>query len=71
MSVLPLEVSAGQEAVRKSQKEGDISPGVDVFSFSHQSVSLDDESLPFADPQSLSSVNCATNVTSLVTHFGH
>lgn len=50
-SVLPVAVSAEQEAVRKSWKEGDNCPTVDAFSFSHQSVSLDDESLPSAEPQ--------------------
>lgn len=43
MSVLPIAVSAGQD-VRKSQKEGNNYPTVDVFSFSHHSVSLYDES---------------------------
>lgn len=37
--------------VKKSQEEGDNGPAVDIFSFSHQSVSLDDESLSSADPQ--------------------
>ena len=49
MSVLLAAVSAGQGAVRKSQKEGDICSNTDLFSVSCQSLSLHKESLPFAD----------------------
>lgn len=73
-SVLPVAVSAEKAAVRKSRKEGDNCPTVDAFGFSHQSVSLDEESLPSAEPQvcqDLELSGLTTNGTSLVTYFGH
>lgn len=61
-------VSAGQEAARGHR--GSVCPDTNVF-VSPAKASPFIRSLPFADPMTLSLGECATKVTSLITHFGH